>query len=175
MKMTFFRNNIFAALCAAILIALLSACSSDPTPESVAKKIGAGEKLSEKDYSSMIDYCGKYAEKAQPLFDVINQQSDADTAAATADATAKLADLYQEYSYLDVFRGALYAADESALGAENVKKLQKYSKFEAFPLPGGAGRDLEDPSVVGQIEEMPLDSSQVIATGDGEAVDIPVK
>jgi len=45
-----------------------------------------------------------------------------------------------------------------------------------FPLPVGEGANLEDPNVVGMIEQTPdSDTTGVISQGAGEAVDINVK
>ena len=169
------KANIFTALCVLACFCLLVACGSvNPTPEQVAQKIADKQPLTDADYSTMIKYCGDYAEKAQTYYDIINGQNVTPT--ETQQATSDLASLYAENKYLDAFSAALYAVDESQLGKENVEKVKKYSSLQAFPLPGGAGKALENPAVVGMIEDMPdTDTSPVIATGDGEAVDIQVK
>ena len=157
------------------IFAMVACGSKVPDPASVAGKINAGQSLTEADYASMIDYCGKYAEEAQKYFDLINAQPNDSTAEAVK-ATDDLAGLYARYTYLDQFRNALAQADMSELGAENEKKVNEFAKYQAFPLPVGEGADLKDPNVVGMIEEMPdTDTAGVISDGDGEAVDINVK
>lgn len=176
MKTKSIVRTIMGALALILSVGFLSACSEKlPTPADVAAKIDAKEVLSTADYTTMINYCGEYAKKAQPLFDVINAQADASSPEAVK-ATGEMADLYAEYKYLDMFRTAIYASDESALGKENVEKVNELSQFEAFPLPEGAGENLQQPGVVGQIEEMPsTDTTGVISEGVGEAVNLNIK
>lgn len=159
-----------------LLVFAMAACGSKvPDPSVVSGKIDEGQALSESDYTSMIDYCGKYAVEAQKYFDIINAQPNDSTAEAVK-ATDDLAALYARYTYLDQFRNTLAQTDVSAMGADNEKKVNEYAKYQAFPLPAGEGADLRDPAVVGMIQDMPsTDTTQVISTGDGEAVDINVK
>lgn len=159
-----------------LFVCLIAACSSKtPDVKEIAQKIDNKEALTESDYSAMIDYCGEYAKKAQGYFDIINQQPNDSTAEAIK-ATSDMAALYAKYPYLDMFRTALAASDINQLGKANEKKVNEYAQFEAFPLPGGEGAAMENPNVVGMIEDMPSsDSAGVIANGDGEAVDINVK
>ena len=76
-------------------------------------------------------------------------------------ATSDLAALYGEYTYLDLFRETLDNTGESALGPKNVKKVEELARYEAFPLPEGAGASLLDSNVIGDIEDMPADSGDV--------------
>ncbi|MDE7179800.1 MAG: hypothetical protein K2N88_01200 [Muribaculaceae bacterium] len=159
----------------AFLVAVMASCSANlPTDADVAKKISEKSELSEADYTTMIDYCGKYAEKAQKYYDVINSQPN-DSTAEYNDAVNDLANLYGEYVYIDPFRIALAQADMNQIGSDNEKKVNEYAKYQAFPLPGGAGANLSDPNAVGMIEQMPstttTDTTGVISTGDGVAVD----
>ena len=86
-----------------------------------------------------------------------------------------MAALVQEYPYLDMFRNVVYNLKDSDLDKENQKKVEEYTKYQAFPLPEGAGPDLSTPGVVGDIEDMPsqagTDSTGVISQGDGVVVD----
>ena len=71
-----------------------------------------------------------------------------------------------------MFRTAIYAASDDQIGARNVKKVNEYEKYEAFPLPDGSGKSLNIPGEVGVIEDMPdTDTSGVIADPDGIVVD----
>lgn len=172
-------STLMAAAASIFLMIGVAACSSNlPTDADVAKKIDAKEALSEADYTTMIDYCGKYAEEAQKYYDVINAQPN-DSTAEYISATNDLATLYGNYAYLDQFRQALAQSEMSQLGADNEKKVNELAKYQAFPLPAGAGANLQDPNVVGMIEQMPTtattDSTGVISSGDGEAVDINTK
>lgn len=160
----------------ALVCLLFAMCGSkNSSPEEVARRIDAKEALSQDDYRTIIDYCGEYAKTAQQYFDIIDSQASESTPEAVK-AAADLAAVYGKYKYIDMFRNALFNVDESQLDARNVKNVKEYSGYEAFPLPGGAGEALEDPDVVGDIEQMPAsDTSGVISQGDGEAVDIQVK
>lgn len=158
-----------------VCVAFASCTQSAPTPAEVAARINSNEVLSEADYGVMIDYCGEYAKKAQQYFDIINAQPG-DTTAEYIRAAQDMADLKAASPYLDIFREALYAADDSKIGARNVKKVDEFQKYEAFPLPEGSGQDLTLPDEVGLIEEMPdTDTTGVISQGDGIAVDNPDK
>lgn len=162
---------IIKGFVAMAMVLVMSACGQKvPSAEEVANRINTNQSLTEADYTQMVDYCGKYAVEAQQYYDIINAQPNDSTAEAVK-ATNQLADLYGNYAYLDLFRNKLENTDMSQLGAENEKKVNEYAKYQGFPLPGGEGASLEDPNVVGMIEDMPDSSnSPVIATGDGEAV-----
>lgn len=165
-----------AAMAFVMMIAGVAACSSaGPEPKDVAEKIDANETLSQADYGTILDYCGEYSKKAQRYFDLINTQPN-DSTAEYARASQDLAELYQEYSYLDMFRSVIYNLPATALDEANRKKVEDYAKYQAFPLPEGASVDMTNPDVEGMIEDMPAnDSGAVIATGDGEAVQETVK
>ena len=171
-------KNAFSILVKGILailaIGIVASCNPKlPTDNEVAQKIESGQKLDEADYTTIIDYCGKYAGEAQKYYDIINAQAN-DSTAEYVKASNDLASLYANYTYLDQFRNTLSAADMSSLGAENEKKVNEYAKYQGFPLPGGEAAELENPNVVGMIEDMPTkaatESTGVISVGDGEAV-----
>lgn len=181
MKSKKFSLKAAAGMMAAAVVAIagmtaMSSCGNkNVTPEDVANKIEAKEALSDADYSTMIDYCGDYAKEAQPYFDIINAAPN-DSTRRAEEAASNLADLYAKYKYLDTFRTQLDNTDITALDKSNQDKINKLSEYSSFPLPAGAGAALENPDVVGDIVDMPeSDTSAVIATGDGEAVDVPVK
>lgn len=164
---------VHLCLMALFVACIISCTQKDPTPEEVATKIDTKEVLTKADYTTIINYCGEYAKKAQQYFDIINAESNDSTDAATK-ATDNLANLYASYKYLDSFRTTLASTDLTKLGNENEKKVNEFAKYEAFPLPQGAGANLQNPNVEGMIEDMPQQGSKeaqtVIATSDGEAV-----
>ena len=156
-----------------LVVGAVSCGSSMPSPKDVAEKIESHDVLAEADYTTMIDYCGEYAKKAQKYFDIINSQADS-LSAESVQATSDLAKLYGEYRYLDLFRDILDNTEERVLGKNNVRKVEELAKYEAFPLHEGAGVSFLDTNVIGDIEDMPADSGEVIAAGVGEAVNVNV-
>lgn len=165
-------KTLFIAL---VCVAFAACTNSNTTPAEVAAKIDSHETLSEGDYSVMIDYCGEYARSAQQYFDIINEQPT-DSTAEYSRAAQALATLKANSPYLDMFRTAIYAASDKQIGEKNIKKVQEYQKYEAFPLPEGSGPDLAIPDEVGVIEDMPdTDTTGVISTGDGIVVDESMK
>lgn len=159
-------------ICMGLLGLVMSACSSgNLTPAEVAAKIDSHQPLTEEDYTVMIDYCGDYAKSAQKYYDVISAQPN-DSTAEYNDAANDLATLTAASPYLDIFRTAIYAANDDQIGAENVKKVNEYEKYQAFPLPDGSGPSLNIPGEVGVIEDMPSsDAGGVLADPDGIVVD----
>lgn len=150
-----------------LLCLAAGACSNgNLTPAEVASKIDSHKPLTEADYEVMIDYCGEYAKNAQKYYDVINS-APSDTTLTYSEAAQSLASLKAESPYVDMFRTALYAADDSQIGAENVEKVKEFRKYEAFPLPEGSGESLNIPDDAGVVVDMPSDSSTVIATPVG--------
>lgn len=171
------RFQLLLAVVAVLVMGLgLASCGNGaPSAADVAKKIDAKEQLSQADYGSILDYCGDYAKKAQQYFDVINAQPN-DSTVEYANAAADMAKLVEQYPYLDMFRSVVYNLTTTDLDEANQKKIDEYAKYQAFPLPEGAGVDLANPDVVGDIEQMPdTDTSDVISEGAGEAVDVNVK
>lgn len=169
--------RLMAAMAAVVLsLVTLAACggkSSDPAE--IQQKIDAKGELSQQDYAAILDYCGDYAKKAQQYYDIINAQPN-DSVPEYTRAEGDLAMLIQKYPYLDSFRGVIYNTPLTALDADNQKKVDDYSKYQGFPLPDGAGVNMVNPDVEGDIEDMPdTDTGNVIATGDGEVVNENVK
>ena len=164
-------KKIMTFMMMAVVCLIMASCGSKTDPKAVADKIAAGEALTEADYTTMIDYCANYAEKAQPYFDVLNSGAATDSK-EYADATNQLATMASEAVYLDIFRSAITAADAAQLGENNVKRVDELSKYEAFPIADVSDSGMLNPDVVGDIVDMPSnDSSNVIATGDGEVVE----
>ena len=160
------------AICMGLMCVVLAACSnSSLTPAEVAAKIDSHKPLTEADYAVMIDYCGDYAKNAQKYYDVINAQPT-DSTMAYNEAAQDLASLKAASPYVDMFRTAIYAANDDQIGVKNVEKVNEYQKYEAFPLPEGSGESLNIPDEAGVIMDMPSsDSNGVIADPDGIAVE----
>lgn len=162
----------FISMMAVCLI--FTACAGAGDADSVAKKIDAGEKLTESDYSTIIDYCGNFAKEAQNLQNRIDGLPDSSNA-VTVDET-KLADLKQKFPLLEKFNVALMASTPEEVGADNVKKVNDLAQYIWFSAPEWATIQT-DPNVDGFIEQTPAAGadSGVIAGGDGEVVTEKVK
>lgn len=163
-------KKVMTIMMMAFVCLIMASCGSKSDPKAVSDKVLAGEQLTQADYATMIDYCSDYARKAQPYFDIINSGADTSSKEYT-DAANELATMATNAVYLDTFRNALFKATAKELGEENVKKMDEFSKLEAFPISNITDTGMMNPDVVGDIEDMPSnDSSDVIATGDGEVV-----
>ncbi|MBD5217353.1 MAG: hypothetical protein HDS73_02525 [Bacteroidales bacterium] len=147
---------------------LFAACSGDKAA-SVAAKIDAGQKLSQSDYTTIVDYCGDFAKEAQKFQNQIDALPDS-AAAVSVDET-KLADLKLKFPLLEKFNTALLASTPEEVGEDNVKKVNDLAKYIWFTAPDWATIQT-DPNVAGFIEDTPAagTDSGVIAGGDGEVV-----
>ncbi len=163
-------KKVMTIMMMAVVCLIMASCGSKADPKAVADKIAAGETLTQADYTTMIDYCENYAEKAQPYFNTINNASDPNSK-EVADAYSELATMKSDAVYLDTFRNALFAANAEQLGEANVKRMDKFSSLEAFPIANISDSAMLNPDVVGDIVDMPdSTNTNVIATGDGEVV-----
>ncbi len=161
--MKFMKFFAFVAVCL-----LMAACGSKDEAAAIASKIKDGAQLTEKDYTVMIDYCGKYAETAQKIQDEINLLP-ADSPKA-GELTDKLASITEKENYLQSFESVLNNVSKEAIGEKNVELINKYAPLTWFPAPAWAEVDTTS-NVVGSIVEMPAaDTAGVIAGGAGEAV-----
>lgn len=160
----------FKFLLLAALAVVMASCAGTRDKE-INDKIIAGEKLTQDEWTVVIDYLGHYAEEAQPILDAIDQETD--PMADNGSNAEKLADLTDKNEYLSAFASALGNSTKEEVGPDNVKAVDKYSKYTAFPAPQWASINT-DPNVVGMIEQMPSDSTStsdtVVAQGDGEMV-----
>lgn len=161
--MKFMKFFAMAAVCL-----LMAACGSSNDVAAIASKIKDGAQLSEKDYTVMIDYCGKYAETAQKIQDEINLLP-ADSPKAS-ELTDKLAAMTEKENYLQQFENVLNNVSKESVGEKNVELINKYAPLAWFPAPAWAEIDSTS-NVEGTIVEMPAsDTAGVIAVGAGEAV-----
>ena len=161
--MKFMKFFAFVAVCF-----LMAACGSSDEAAAVVSKLKDGGQLSEKDYTVMIDYCGKYAETAQKIQDEINLLP-ADSPKA-GELTEKLASITEKEKYLQQFEDVLNNVSKDALGDKNVELINKYAPLTWFPAPAWAEVDTTS-NVVGSIVDMSAtDTAGVIAAGAGEAV-----
>lgn len=148
---------------------LMAACGGADKVASVASMIKDGGKLSEEDYTVMIDYCGKYAEEAQKIQDKINAlPAEASEAGVLTD---ELATLTQKEVHLQAFSNVLSNCTKEEIGEKNVELINKYAALTWFDAPAWAEVDSTS-NVVGSIVDMPSsDTTGVIAGGAGEAVE----
>lgn len=159
--------KIFAFV-ALLFVMGLSACDGNDNASKVASKIKNGEKLTQDDYTEMIDYCGKYAKAAQKIQDEINALPGESEEVGKLEN--KMTDLSSQYPYTTEFFEKLTSSTKEEVGEGNVKLINEYASLMWFSAPDWATID-EDPDVVGFIEDMPsTDSAGVISTGDGDEV-----
>lgn len=148
---------MFVALAA---IFMMTSCSADQAAE-VAKKVTAGENLTEADYTVVIDYLGSFAEKAQPIQDQINNLPYGD--AKANELQQQLDKLKENDKYLELFKTALAKAPQASLGADNVALVNKYAGYEWFTAPDWATIET-DPAAAGiEMEAPAVDSNGVVA------------
>ncbi|MDE6576898.1 MAG: hypothetical protein K2J82_09565 [Muribaculaceae bacterium] len=147
---------------------LMAACGSKDA-QSVEQKIKDGAQLTEADYTEMIEYCGKFAEEAQKIQDKINALPADDSAQGTL--TDQMAALSQKFPLTESFSEKITNATKEEMGEKNVELVNKYAPLMWFSAPDWAEVP-NNVNVDGFIEDMPsTDSTGVIATGDGVAVD----
>lgn len=165
-------TKLIKGLAAVALVVGLASCGNKvPSADEVAAKIDNGQELTQADYTAIIDYVGEYATKAQEYSNTLNMQPN-DSTAEYIKVSDEWAALYAKYPYLNKFRASLQNADMNQFDEKNQKLINNYANDEAFPLPAGEGVALENPKVQGMIQDMPSsDTTNVISTGDGEAVD----
>ena len=146
---------------------LAVACSNKEESAKVADKIEKGETLTQGDYTTIIEYLGKYAEAAQPIQDKINNLPAEDP--KVEPLQKELDALKSDNKYVAIFTETLGKASQSELGAENVALVDKFSGYEWFTspdwaeestLPGVGGIELESPAsdtagvVAGAVDEI---------------------
>lgn len=136
-------------LCLLAVVAVLMAACSGAGANAVADKITKGEVLTQADYAILIDYCGKYAQEAQPIQDRIdNLPTDSPEIAGL---NAQLAELKDKFPHISVFFDTLNAATPKEVGSENVRKVDSLGRLIWFDTPEWASVQ-EDPSTAGFVE-----------------------
>ena len=127
--------------------------------KSIEEKIENGEDLSADDYSHMINYVGEFAEKAQDLVPENGEASE-----------DELAQLREEYPYLDTFRECLKITPIDKLHDYNIKEVAKYAGLTEFSVPIGYSLTT-DPEAAG-IEVAVPDSANGVVAGAVDTVKI---
>lgn len=156
--------KMFAILAICVVAA---SCGGNDAKE-VASKISDGGKLTEKDYTVMVDYCAKYAEEAQKIQDKINILSP--TSEEAGKLTDEIASLTGKYPLTNQFFEAISNATQQEVGTANVERINKLAALTWFVAPEWADAG-SNADVVGDIVEMPdSDTAGVISAGDGEVV-----
>lgn len=160
--------KILKFLSLTLLAAVFMSCSGNDAKK-VAEKLNAGEQLSQKEYGVAIDYCGKFAEKAENIQALIDALPDGSPEAGKE--AGKLADLKDSYPYLDLFGKAIQTATQEQVGTDNVSKINKYAPLVWFNAPAWA-TIVTDPDAVGFVEETPQNDSDttIIAGSTGVTV-----
>ncbi len=149
---------LFAALAAVIMFA---SCSKADQASEVARKIEAGDTLTQAEYTTVIDYLGDFAQKAQPIQDKINNLPYGDPQAT--DLQKELSALKEKNGYFDLFKSVLESAPQSSLGADNVALVNKYAGYEWFASPSWATIQT-DPEAAGlEVQTPDSDTTGVVA------------
>lgn len=142
----------FLATAALAAVIGLSSCQGarENMDESISNKIENKQTLTSTDYTRMIEYVGEYAEKAQKYLDmqILDTQS--------TEAKEGLAQLNEEYPFVDEFRKAIATAPLTNFSEDNLNLIQKYAGYLEFSAPAGfniqtnpeaAGMEVEAPDV----------------------------
>lgn len=157
---------LFMALAA---IFVMTSCSGADQAADVAKKIQAGDTLTQEDYKVVIDYLGGFAEKAQPIQDQINNLPYGDPKATGLQQ--QLDKLKESNNYLDLFKSTLAKAPQAVLGADNVALVNKYAGYEWFTAPDWA-TIATDPEAAGIEMESPSNDSSAVVAGAVDEVKV---
>lgn len=161
--------KVLKLLSIALVCLVMTACGGSDEAKKVASKISDGAQLTQADYKVMIDYVGKYATEAQKVQDEINAlPSDSEESGKLDDQMEKLTD---KYNFVKIFSEKISNATQEEVGPDNVELINKYAPLMWFTAPEWASIG-SDADVAGFVEDMPsTDTTAVIATGDGVAVD----
>lgn len=151
----------FGIICVLALTAAagLSSCaeSAEKQDRGIAFKIENHEALSADDYSTMIDYVGEYAEKAQKYVDMqINGEN-------LAEAAEGMARLNGEFPYVQTYRNCIRFTAASDLSPENLEKVGKYAGYIEFSAPSGYTIETASPEDAGLMEATPDTTNGVVA------------
>lgn len=116
------------ALAVVVSMTMLTSCSSGPSNESVGKiieKYQNGDKLTEADYGTVIDYVDAAMDDVIPLYKEVQEaqeNSDMDKLKSLRDKAMKL---QEKYSKMDGAIAIMDSADDAELGEANVEKAKK--------------------------------------------------
>lgn len=116
------------ALAVVVSMTMLTSCSSGSSNESVGKiieKYQNGDKLTEADYGTVIDYVDAAMDDVIPLYKEVQEaqeNSDMDKLKSLRDKAMKL---QEKYSKMDGAIAIMDSADDAELGEANVEKAKK--------------------------------------------------
>lgn len=116
------------ALAVVVSMTMLTSCSGGPSNESVGKiieKYQNGDKLTEADYGTVIDYVDAAMDDVIPLYKEVQEaqeNSDMDKLKSLQDKAMKL---QEKYSKMDGAIAIMDSADDAELGEANVEKAKK--------------------------------------------------
>lgn len=148
-------------ICAIALLgcACLSSCqeTSEKTEKNLSYKIENHEALTPDEYSTIIDYVGEYAEKAQPFVDMQINGTNLE------EASAGMTKLNEEYPFVTEFRNCIRFTPSSALSSENLEKVAKYAGYIEFSAP--SGYTLQTDSETAGLEEATPDTDNGVVAG----------
>ncbi len=147
---------------AVVVLVMAASCSSSDRAAEVARKIQAGDTLTQSEYTTVIDYLGHFAEKAQSIQDQINNLPYGD--AKAAELQQQLDEMKAKNTYLDLFQSTLSRAPQAQIGADNVALVNKYAGYEWFSAPDWA-TITTDPAAAGMELQAPASDTTGVVAG----------
>lgn len=151
---------------------LAVSCGNAEHAAEVAKKIQDGASLTQGDYTTVIEYLGKFAEKAQPVQDQINNLPAGD--AKAAELQQQLDALKGKNKYIDLFQSVLAKTPQATLGADNVALVNKYAGYEWFTAPDWATIQT-NPQAAGLEVEMPDSDTGGVVAGAVDELEVKTR
>ena len=142
----------FMTLLTAFVMNSCGGAGSNAQDKKIEDKIENGGDLTSEDYSRMINYVGEFAKKAQ------------DIAVNSNNSDEQLAQLREEYPFLNLFRDCIANTPVDKLNESDLKDVAKYAGLVEFTTP--IGYELTtDPKAAGMEVQTPDSENGVIAGG----------
>lgn len=131
------------ALAVIVSMTMLTSCSSGPSNESVGKiieKYNNGDKLTEADYTTLIDYADAALDEALPVAKEAKEALNSGDMDKLEKIKEKSEKIESKYKYMEEAMNIVEKADADELGSANGEKLLKLAK----KITDGTGMSMED-------------------------------
>lgn len=119
-----------------VVALVMAACSGGAGAQALSDKIAKGDVLTQADYTTLIDYCGDFAKKAQVIQDKIDNLDSNNP--AVEGLQSQLDGLKEKFPLLKEFQKVLKNSTPEEVGSENVKKIDELSSLIWFDAPDWA-------------------------------------